>query len=109
MWRSPLCANDRHSDSAAPKQTGERDVSETQQVEERGIPGDLRLVRAYAQMRTEFKSRKTLGPCGSYKSCSGAAWAVEEGTGPASNTVNTEVGSVPAKLCALAIYELADH
>lgn len=78
-------------------------------MKERGIPGDLRLVRAYAQMRTEFKSRKTLGPCGNYKSCSGAAWAVEEGTGPASSTVNTEVGSVPAKLCALAIYEFADH
>lgn len=31
----------------------ERDVSEAQQVEEHGIPGDLRLVRAYAQMRTE--------------------------------------------------------
>lgn len=34
---------------------------------------------------------------------------MEEGTGPASTTVNTEVGSVPAKLCALAICELADH
>lgn len=52
MWRNPLCAKDRHCDSATPKQAGERDVSETQQAEERGIPGDLRLVRAYAQMRT---------------------------------------------------------
>lgn len=53
MWRNPLCAKDRHCDSATPKQTGERDVSETQQAEKCGIPGDLRLVRAYAQMRTE--------------------------------------------------------
>lgn len=57
MWRSPLCANDRHSDSATAKllqrSKQERDVSEAQQVEEHGIPGDLRLVRAYAQMRTE--------------------------------------------------------
>lgn len=35
--------------------------------------------------------------------------AVEEGTVPASSTVNVKLGSVPAKLCALAIYELADH